>query len=67
MYAVFDGHGGSRAAEFCRQHMAANLLASSQYPNDPAGALTDAFEQTDKDVRDAPENATPRPPSPYIT
>lgn len=41
LYGVFDGHEGSRAADFCSQHMAAELLL---------GQLTDV--KTEEDVKD---------------
>jgi len=47
-FAVFDGHGGARAAEFASERMA-NLLAADQarLVSDPSEALRQAFLKTE--------------------
>lgn len=47
LYGVFDGHGGSRAAEFCVKHLVNNLVSDPHFPNNPGRALTNAFMDTD--------------------
>ena len=54
-FAVFDGHGGKRAAAWAREHLLANLLPRGQdvpAVQDAAGALEEAvreaFLQTDR-------------------
>lgn len=47
-FAVFDGHGGARAAEFSGEHLC-NALARdlSALRDDPVGALREAFANTE--------------------
>jgi protein phosphatase 1L len=47
-YAVFDGHGGSNAAEFCVEHLLEYLLQDPDYKTKPIEALINAFQQLDK-------------------
>lgn len=48
LYGVFDGHGGSRAAQYCKEHL---LQHASKDPRllkvDPKEVLTNAFFRTD--------------------
>ena len=53
LYAVFDGHGGCRAAEFCRQHLASRITSHSAFPPNPKEALTAGFLRTDREFLDA--------------
>lgn len=52
-FAVFDGHGGARAAEFSNERLG-NLLAADQEAlrKDPTGALRDAFARLEGDWHD---------------
>ena len=43
LYAVFDGHGGSAAAQFCVDRMEENILSSSSFPHTPFQALVDGM------------------------
>lgn len=48
-FAIFDGHGGARAAEFAREQLLSLLAAeSAALAADPAAALSRAFEQTEE-------------------
>mmetsp|Transcript_43092 Transcript_43092/g.69956 ORF Transcript_43092/g.69956 Transcript_43092/m.69956 type:complete len:660 (+) Transcript_43092:125-2104(+) len=47
LFAVFDGHGGHRAAEFAAERLPEELLNSSEYDSDPVSALKKAFLATD--------------------
>ena len=47
LYAVFDGHGGSAAAEHAAARLADALAAEPAFPGQPETALTRAFEAVD--------------------
>uniref|UniRef100_A0A7S1G7D5 PPM-type phosphatase domain-containing protein n=1 Tax=Bicosoecida sp. CB-2014 TaxID=1486930 RepID=A0A7S1G7D5_9STRA len=48
LYAVFDGHGGPRASEFCVERVPRNLLNSRYFAEgNIEHALVDAFTRTD--------------------
>lgn len=51
-YAIFDGHGGSRASEFCIRRMLHILEACPFLLTDPHKALVHAFMQTDREFLD---------------
>jgi serine/threonine protein phosphatase PrpC len=61
LYAVFDGHGGSAAADFCVQHMLAALVGRTNplYPSQPEAALRKAFLDTDAAFCDMARAAFP--------
>jgi len=50
-FAVFDGHGGCRAAEYCASHLYKNLLRDASWPEQPIDALKSAVIKTDCDFR----------------
>lgn len=43
IYGVFDGHAGARAAQFCKDHLLAYLLADEDFVERPALALKKTF------------------------
>jgi len=47
VYGVFDGHGGSRAAQFCKQHMLSHVVEHPAFSDDPSSSLRHSFAQTD--------------------
>ena len=47
-YAVFDGHGGNNAADFCVEHMAEYLLQDPLLRSNPIEALVNVFQLLDK-------------------
>ena len=50
-YAVYDGHGGALAAEFCKEQMHKRLMTLGPLLHEaPAAALREAFVQTDSEV-----------------
>ncbi|XP_057667078.1 titin-like isoform X1 [Diorhabda carinulata] len=46
-YAVFDGHAGSHAAEYCSGHLHQFLAENKYFASNPKQALLDAFCKTD--------------------
>ena len=48
-YAVFDGHGGDGAAQFCVERMCLNLTKEPDFQGNPKTALTRAFLKTDEE------------------
>ncbi|KAH9677289.1 putative protein phosphatase 2C 76 [Citrus sinensis] len=49
MFGVFDGHGGSRAAEYLKEHLFENLLKHPQFMTDTKLAISETYQQTDVD------------------
>jgi len=47
LYAVFDGHGGSRAAQYCKDHLLDYALNDPCFLDHPGVALRKAFIRTD--------------------
>lgn len=47
LYGVFDGHGGSRASDFCVEFLLKNVSEDPTYPNKPEAALVNGFLKTD--------------------
>ncbi len=49
--AVYDGHGGVAAAEFCRVHLHKHALADPVFKSDIHKAITNGFLKTDEEFR----------------
>lgn len=49
-YAVFDGHGGSFASEYCMNRMGEELASRPNLSADPATAMTETFATVDEEV-----------------
>ena len=47
VYAVFDGHGGDKAAQYCKDHLLQNILQHKTFGTDTVMAMRSAFAQTD--------------------
>lgn len=47
-YAVFDGHGGTKAADFAAQHLCDSIVKRSEFQEHPIDALREGFETTDE-------------------
>ena len=48
---VFDGHGGAAAADFCKEHLHFNVMASPAFGRGEVGrALLDGFTKTESDL-----------------
>jgi protein phosphatase 2C family protein 2/3 len=57
LYAVFDGHSGSHAAEFASDRILRGVTASGHFPRDIGASLTKAFVQIDQDYLAALNNS----------
>eukprot|EP01111_Echinosteliopsis_oligospora_P004529 TRINITY_DN1745_c0_g1_i1.p1 TRINITY_DN1745_c0_g1~~TRINITY_DN1745_c0_g1_i1.p1 ORF type:complete len:455 (+),score=164.03 TRINITY_DN1745_c0_g1_i1:103-1467(+) len=57
MYAVFDGHNGASASNYCQKRFAKLLKKSKAYPKDIKTALEQTFLEVDKRYIDTAEDA----------
>ncbi|XP_021643304.2 probable protein phosphatase 2C 76 isoform X2 [Hevea brasiliensis] len=53
MFAIFDGHGGSRAAEYLKEHLFDNLIKHPQFMENTKLAISETYQQTDVDFLDS--------------
>jgi protein phosphatase 1L len=49
LFGVFDGHGGSRAAEYVKKNLFDNLLKHPRFVDDTKLAIVESYQQTDED------------------
>ncbi|KAL2542209.1 putative protein phosphatase 2C 76 [Abeliophyllum distichum] len=49
LFGIFDGHGGSRAAEFLKEHLFENLIKHPEFITNTKFAISETYQQTDKD------------------
>lgn len=56
LFGVFDGHGGSHAAEYLKQHLFGNLLKHPAFITDTKLAISETYKKTDLDLLDAETN-----------
>ncbi|EHA8588434.1 Phosphatase 2C family protein isoform 3 [Cocos nucifera] len=56
LFGIFDGHGGSRAAEYLKQHLFENLMKHPQFMTDTKLAISETYQKTDSDFLDAESN-----------
>ena len=47
LYGVFDGHGGARAAQYCKEKLLSTVLRDADFNANPNVALRRAFFRTD--------------------
>lgn len=47
LYGVFDGHGGFRAAQYCKENLLHYVVQDPNFKEDPASALSAAFFRAD--------------------
>ncbi|CAD5332619.1 unnamed protein product [Arabidopsis thaliana] len=50
LFGVFDGHGGSRAAEYVKRHLFSNLITHPKFISDTKSAIADAYTHTDSEL-----------------
>ncbi|KAK7351012.1 hypothetical protein VNO77_10133 [Canavalia gladiata] len=49
LFGIFDGHGGSRAAEYLKEHLFDNLMKHPKFLKDTKSAISETYQQTDAD------------------
>ncbi|XP_061360107.1 probable protein phosphatase 2C 76 isoform X2 [Gastrolobium bilobum] len=53
LFGIFDGHGGSRAAEYLKEHLFDNLIKHPKFLTDAKLAISETYQQTDADFLDS--------------
>ncbi|KAK7256753.1 hypothetical protein RIF29_30211 [Crotalaria pallida] len=53
LFGIFDGHGGSRAAEYLKEHLFDNLMKHPMFWTDAKLAISETYQQTDADFLNA--------------
>ncbi|KAM2318558.1 hypothetical protein ACFX1S_002140 [Malus domestica] len=53
LFGIFDGHGGSRAAQYLKEHLFDNLMKHPQFMTDTKLAISESYQQTDADFLDS--------------
>ncbi|CAJ1972341.1 unnamed protein product [Sphenostylis stenocarpa] len=53
LFGIFDGHGGSRAAEYLKEHLFDNLLKHPKFLTDAKLAISETYKQTDANFLDS--------------
>ncbi|ERN02988.1 probable protein phosphatase 2C 76 [Amborella trichopoda] len=56
LFGIFDGHGGSRAAEYLKEHLFENLMKHPQFVTDTKLAISETYQKTDSDFLEAESN-----------
>lgn len=58
LFGVFDGHGGSRAAEYLKDHLFENLMKHPQFITDTKRAISETYKKTDLDFLNSENNSS---------
>ncbi|KAJ7959305.1 Protein phosphatase 2C family protein [Quillaja saponaria] len=53
LFGIFDGHGGSRAAEYLKEHLFENLMKHPKFMTDTKLAISETYQKTDADFLDS--------------
>ncbi|KAL5568328.1 hypothetical protein UlMin_024903 [Ulmus minor] len=53
LFGIFDGHGGSRAAEYLKEHLFENLMKHPLFMTDTKVAISESYKQTDSEFLDS--------------
>ncbi|XP_019055300.1 PREDICTED: probable protein phosphatase 2C 76 [Nelumbo nucifera] len=57
VFGIFDGHGGSRAVEFLKEHLFENnLMRNPRFMTDTKLAISESYKETDMDFLEAESN-----------
>ncbi|RLM98700.1 putative protein phosphatase 2C 52 [Panicum miliaceum] len=57
LFGIFDGHGGSRAAEYLKEHLFDNLMKHPEFMKDTKLAISETYRKTDSEFLDAERNS----------
>ncbi|KAK1286535.1 putative protein phosphatase 2C 52 [Acorus calamus] len=57
MFGIFDGHGGSRAAEYLKEHLFENLIKHPLFMTDTKIAISETYQKTDSEFLDSESNS----------
>ncbi|XP_071734097.1 probable protein phosphatase 2C member 13, mitochondrial [Rutidosis leptorrhynchoides] len=49
LFGIFDGHGGSRAAEYLKEHLFKNLMGHPEFLSNTRSAISETYQKTDAD------------------
>lgn len=49
LYALYDGHGGARASQYCNDHLLKYVESDPNFENNIDAALTNAFRRLDEE------------------
>ncbi|XP_066361913.1 probable protein phosphatase 2C 52 [Miscanthus floridulus] len=56
LFGIFDGHGGSRAAEYLKEHLFENLMKHPEFMTNTKLAISETYRKTDSEFLDAERN-----------
>uniref|UniRef100_A0ACD5TZV1 Uncharacterized protein n=2 Tax=Avena sativa TaxID=4498 RepID=A0ACD5TZV1_AVESA len=56
LFGIFDGHGGSRAAEYLKEHLFENLVKHPEFMSDTKLAISETYKKTDSEFLDSEIN-----------
>ncbi|WVZ99768.1 hypothetical protein U9M48_045021 [Paspalum notatum var. saurae] len=57
LFGIFDGHGGSRAAEYLKEHLFDNLIRHPEFMTDTKLAISETYRRTDSEFLDTERNS----------
>ncbi|KAJ1264307.1 hypothetical protein BS78_09G253700 [Paspalum vaginatum] len=57
LFGIFDGHGGSRAAEYLKEHLFDNLIKHPEFMTDTKLAIGETYRRTDSEFLDTERNS----------
>ncbi|XP_071690640.1 probable protein phosphatase 2C member 13, mitochondrial [Rutidosis leptorrhynchoides] len=49
LFGIFDGHGGSRAAEYLKENLFKNLMGHPEFLSNTRSAISETYQKTDSD------------------
>ncbi|KAG6527891.1 probable protein phosphatase 2C 76 [Zingiber officinale] len=56
LFGIFDGHGGSRAAEYLKEHLFVNLMKHPLFMTDTKLAISETYQKTDSEFLETERN-----------